>query len=117
MKIEKKVIEDIMILEVKGKIIIGEGVDELRSAINSIVEEGFKKVILALGNVPYIDSTGLGEIVRSYTTVKKAGGEIIVYGLTNKVKDHLSVTKLIHVFSFSDTFESAIEEFKTGKNK
>jgi anti-sigma B factor antagonist len=102
MKIEKRKKSDVVILDLKGKILIGDGIDVLRDSINSTINEQETKVLLNFSEVPYLDSTGLGEVVRSYTSIKKAGGVVKIVNLTNKVRDLLSVTKLITVF---DTFE------------
>ena len=111
MKIEKRKKGDVVILDLRGKILIGEGIDVLRDSINETISEQETKVLLNFAEVPYLDSTGLGEVVRSYTSIKKTGGVVKIVNLTNKVRDLLSVTKLITVF---DTFESedkAIESF------
>ncbi len=102
MKIEKRKVGDVLIIDLKGKILIGDGIDELRETINSCIKEKETKVLLNFGEVPYLDSTGLGEVVRSYTSIKKDGGSVKIVNLTNKVRDLLSVTKLLTVF---DTFE------------
>ena len=102
MKIEKRKKGDVVVLDLKGKILIGDGIDVLRDSINGTINENETKVLLNFAEVPYLDSTGLGEVVRSYTSIKKAGGVVKIVNLTNKVKDLLSVTKLITVF---ETFE------------
>lgn len=102
MKIEKRKKGDVTILDLKGKILIGDGIDELREAINGSIKEKETKLLLNFKDVPYLDSTGLGEVVRSYTSVKKEGGVVKIVNLTQKVRDLLSVTKLITVF---ETFE------------
>jgi anti-sigma B factor antagonist len=106
MKIEKRKKGDVTILDLKGKILIGEGIDELRESINNAIKADEKKLLLNFDQVPYLDSTGLGEVVRSYTSLKKEGGMVKIINLTQKVKDLLSVTKLITVF---DTFEDEDE--------
>ncbi len=111
MKIEKRKKGDVVILDLKGKILIGEGIDVLRDAINSTISEQETKVLLNFAEVPYLDSTGLGEVVRSYTSIKKAGGVVKIVNLTNKVKDLLSVTKLITVFDTFEEEDKAIESF------
>jgi len=112
MKIEKRKKEGVTIFDLKGKILIGEGIDELRDSINNAVKEKESKILLNFKNVPYLDSTGLGEVVRSYTSVKKGGGAVKIVNLTNKVKDLLSVTKLITVFEAFEDENKAIESFK-----
>ena len=111
MKIEKRKKGDVLILDLKGKILIGDGIDVLREAINAAVKEKETKVLLNFTEVPYLDSTGLGEVVRSYTSIKKEGGAIKIVNLTNKVKDLLSVTKLLTVFDTFEDEEKAVNSF------
>jgi anti-sigma B factor antagonist len=111
MKIGKRKKGDVLILDLEGKILIGEGIDELREAINAAVNEKETKLLLNFKNVPYLDSTGLGEVVRSYTSVKKGGGVVKIVNLTNKVRDLLSVTKLITVFDTFEDEEKAVTSF------
>lgn len=112
MKIGKRKNGDVTILDLKGKILVGEGIDELRSSIDDSVKEKESKILLNFENVPYLDSTGLGEVVRSYTSVRKMGGTIKIVNLTNKVKDLLSVTKLITVFETFEDENKALNSFK-----
>ena len=111
MKIAKRKKNDVLILDLQGKILIGEGIDELREAINGAIKEKETKLLLNFAGVPYLDSTGLGEVVRSYTSVKKEGGLVKIVNLTNKVKDLLSVTKLITVFDTFEDEEKAVASF------
>lgn len=111
MKIEKRKKGDVTILDLKGKILIGDGIDELRGAINSSIKEKETKLLLNFKNVPYLDSTGLGEVVRSYTSVKKEGGMVKIVNLTQKVRDLLSVTKLITVFETFEDEDKAVASF------
>ena len=111
MKIEKRKKGDVVILDLKGKILIGDGIDVLRDSINSAVDKNETKVLLNFAEVPYLDSTGLGEVVRSYTSIKKAGGTVKIVNLTNKVKDLLSVTKLLTVFDTFEDEDKAIASF------
>lgn len=111
MKITKRTNQNVTILDLKGKILIGEGIDELREKINDALTSGTKNLILNFDEVPYLDSTGLGEIVRSYTSAKKAGGVVKIVNLTEKVEDLLSVTKLITVFEIFDNEDEAVKSF------
>ena len=111
MKIEKRKNRDVTIFDLKGKILIGEGIDELREAINDSITANEKKLILNFDQVPYLDSTGLGEVVRSYTTLKKEGGMVKIINLTQKVRDLLSVTKLITVFETFEDEDKAVNSF------
>lgn len=111
MKIEKRKKGDVTILDLKGKILIGEGIDELRESINNVIKADEKKLLLNFDQVPYLDSTGLGEVVRSYTSLKKEGGVVKIINLTQKVKDLLSVTKLITVFETFEDEDEAVNSF------
>ena len=111
MKIETRKKGDVTILDLKGKILIGEGIDELRNAINDAIQANQTKLLLNFDQVPYLDSTGLGEVVRSYTSVKKEGGTVKIVNLTQKVKDLLSVTKLITVFETFEDEDKAVNSF------
>jgi anti-sigma B factor antagonist len=111
MRIEKRKKGDVVILDLKGKILIGDGIDVLRDIINNTISEQETQVLLNFAEVPYLDSTGLGEVVRSYTSIKKAGGVVKIVNLTNKVRDLLSVTKLITVFDTFEDEEKAIKSF------
>jgi anti-sigma B factor antagonist len=111
MKIVERQVGNVVILDLHGKILIGEGEDALRDAIARLVEGGKTKILLNLGEVPYVDSAGLGEIVRCYTTVKTKGGHLKLINLTKKIKDLLSITKLLTVFETYESEEEAIKSF------
>ena len=106
MQIEERPLGDLIILDVTGKLTIGEGDEFLKDKINSLIQQGHKKLILNLEGVPYVDSAGLGEIVRTYTTVSRQGGNLKLLNLTKRIEDLLSITKLLTVF---DTYESEQE--------
>jgi len=112
MKIEKRKKGSVAILDLKGKILFGDGIDELRAAIETSIKENDKNLLLNFADVPYIDSTGLGEVVRSYTTAKSKGGAVKILNVTAKVKDLLSITKLITVFESFDDEAAAVASFK-----
>ena len=103
MEIEQRPSGDVMILDLRGKLTIGSGDELLKDKINSLVQQGQKKLLLNLADVPYVDSAGLGAIVSSYTTVSRDGGSLKLLGLTSRIKDLLAITKLLTVF---DTYES-----------
>jgi anti-sigma B factor antagonist len=111
MKIERRSVGDVVILDVHGKILIGEGDDALREAVTTLVEGGKTKIVLNLGDVPYVDSAGLGEIVRCYTTVSKKAGKLKLLNLTAKIRDLLAITKLITVFETFDSENDAVKSF------
>ena len=90
---------------------IGEGDDALREAVTRLVDGGRTKIVLNLAEVPYVDSAGLGEIVRCYTTVSRKGGRLKLLHLTKKIKDLLAITKLLTVFETYDSEDEAVKSF------
>jgi len=111
MQIDERLVGDVKILDLTGKMTLGEGDELLRDKVNSLVHQGHKKLVLNLEGVPYIDSAGLGEIVRTYTTVSRQGGKLKLLGLTKRIQDLLSITKLLTVFETYDNERDAIESF------
>ena len=111
MDIEQRVVNSVTILDLKGKLILGEGDELLRDKINSLVHQGQKHILLNLEGVPYIDSAGLGEIVRTYTTVQRQGGKLKLLHLTKRIQDLLSITKLLTVFETYDSEPDALKSF------
>ena len=112
MQIEERVVNDVTILDLKGKITLGEGDEALKNKINSLVLENKKRILLNLADVPYIDSAGLGEVVRTYTTVSRQGGQLKLVNLTKRITDLLSITKLLTVFETFETEAEALATFK-----
>ena len=113
MKIEESALENVVVLDLKGKLTIGEGDELLKETIQKLMEKGHNNLLLNLEGVPYVDSAGLGEIVRTYTTVSRQGGSLKLLNLTKRITDLLAITKLLTVF---DTFESeadAVSSFKS----
>ena len=111
MEIEERVTGDVIVLDVKGRITQGEGDELLKDKVNSVVNQGYKKILLNLAEVPYIDSAGLGEIVRTYTTVSRQGGSLKLVNLTKRITDLLSITKLLTVFETFDSEPDAVRSF------
>jgi anti-sigma B factor antagonist len=103
---------DVTILDMDGKITIGEGSVSLRGAIRRLIEEGRKKILLNLSGVGYVDSSGIGELVSSYTTTSSKGGQLKLLNLTQKIQDLLAITKLLTVFDVYDDEASALNSFK-----
>ena len=103
MEIEERTLQNVVVLDLKGKLTIGEGDELLKEKINNVLQQGHKNLLLNLEDVPYVDSAGLGEIVRTYTTVSRQGGTLKLVNLTKRITDLLAITKLLTVF---DTFES-----------
>jgi anti-sigma B factor antagonist len=111
MQIEERSAGDVTVLDLKGKMTLGEGDELLKDKINSLLHQGRKKVVLNLEGVPYIDSAGLGEIVRTYTTIKKQDGSLKLLNLTKRITDLLSITKLLTVFETFDSENEAVQSF------
>ena len=111
MQIDERVVDGVMILDLKGKMTLGEGDELLKDKINSLILQNRKRILLNLEDVPYIDSAGLGEIVRTYTTVSRQGGQLKLVNLTKRITDLLSITKLLTVFETFDTEADALKSF------
>ena len=111
MQIEERTVGGVMVLDLKGKITLGDGDELLKDKINSLVNQGSNKLLLNLEGVPYIDSAGLGEIVRTYTTVSRQGGQLKLVHLTKRITDLLMITKLLTVFETYDTEDEAVKSF------
>jgi anti-sigma B factor antagonist len=112
MEIVERTVNEVTVLDLKGKMTLGEGDEMLKDKINSLLAAGKKKLLLNLEGVPYIDSAGLGEVVRTYTTVSRQGGSLKLLNLTKRIEDLLSITKLLTVF---DTFDSEADAIKSYK--
>ena len=111
MVIEERPVGDVMVLDLKGKVTLGEGDELLKDKINSLIQQDRKQLVLNLEAVPYIDSAGLGEIVRTYTTVSRQGGNLKLLNLTKRITDLLSITKLLTVFETFDSENDAVRSF------
>jgi anti-sigma B factor antagonist len=112
MKFTTRQVDGVTILDLSGRITLGEGSVTLREAVHDALGKGSKYILLNLGNIDYIDSSGLGELVSAFTSVKNAGGELKLLQLTKKVHDLLQITKLYTVFDVSDDEASAVSSFK-----
>src|SRR3954453_21445845 len=98
MQLSERRIGDVVVVDVSGKVTLGDGGDQaLRDKMRSVVQQGQTKLLLNLGEVSYVDSAGLGEIVQSYATVSKNGGALKLLNVTKRIQALLSITKLITV--------------------
>ena len=111
MKYTTRQVDGVTILDLSGRITLGEGSVTLRDAVKDVLAKGSKSILLNLANVDYIDSSGLGELVSAYTSVKNQGGELKLLHLTDKVHDLLQITKLYTVFEVHDDEPGAIRSF------
>src|SRR5574342_998507 len=111
MKASTRQLDGITVVDFSGRITLGAGSVVLRDTIRDLLSKGSKKILLNLGDVTYIDSSGIGELVSAYTTVRNGGGELKLLNLTKKVHDLLQITKLYTVFDVKDDEATAIASF------
>jgi len=112
MKSITRQVNGITIVDLSGRITLGEGSVLLRDMVRDLVTKGQRKILLNLGDVTYIDSSGIGELVSAFTTVRNQGGELKLLNLTKKVHDLLQITKLYTVFDVKDDEATAVAAFK-----
>ena len=112
LKISTRQVDGVNIVDCSGRITLGEGSIVLRDTVKDLLGKGQKKILLNLGDVNYIDSSGIGELVSAYTTVRNQGGELKLLNLTKKVHDLLQITKLYTVFDVKDDETAAVKAFR-----
>jgi len=103
---------DVTILDMSGAVRMGEGSVALRNAIRGLVEQGKKKILLNLGGVKNVDSSGIGELIANFTTVRREGGQLKLLNLTEKIQNLLVITKLLTVFDAYDNESDALSSFE-----
>ena len=111
LKIDTREVAHVTILDIEGRIVLGDEIHDLREAVRDLIKQDKKKIILNLANVDYIDSSGVGELVGCFTTLRNAGGELKLLNLTQKVHDVLQVTKLYTVFDIREDEFTAVKSF------
>lgn len=111
MKISTRQLDGVTIVDCSGRITLGEGSVTLRDTVGQLLSKNQKKILLNLGEVNYIDSSGIGELVSAFTTVRKQGGELKLLNLTKKVHDLLQITKLYTVFDVKEDEAGAVKSF------
>ena len=112
LEIKERGAGDVVILDLLGKITIGEGSVQLRDAVSNLLESGHQRIILNLQGVSYVDSSGIGELVSRFTTTKNQGGQLKLLQLPKKIKDLLMITKLLTVFEIYEDEETALSSFR-----
>lgn len=110
-KLNTRQVGDVSVVDVAGRITLGEGSSALRDLMRDMVSKNQKKILLNLGDVSYIDSSGIGELVSGFTTVTNSGGQLKLLNLTKRVKDLLQITKLYTVFDVHEDEAGAIRSF------
>ncbi len=113
MDIKERVVKGVSILDLSGKIVLGEGDVQVKERIKDLLADGQRRVLLNLAEVNYIDSAGLGTLISSYTTAKREGGSLKLVNLTKRIQDLLAITKLITVFETFDNEAEALDSFSS----
>ena len=112
MKASNRQVSGVTVVDLSGRITLGEGSTVLRESVKDLLAKGQRKILLNLGDVTYIDSSGIGELVSAFTSVRNQGGDLKLLKLTKKVHDLLQITKLYTVFDVKDDEAAAIQSFK-----
>ncbi len=112
LKAENRQVDGVTVVDLSGRIVLGEATTTLREALQNLVSQVQKKILLNLGDVSYIDSSGLGALVGGYTTLTGQSGQLKLLNLTNKVQDLLQITKLLTVFEVFSDEATAVQSFK-----
>lgn len=113
MTITERVVNNVVILDIQGKMTLGDGDELLHRKIHSLVSEGRRKIILNLVDCPYIDSAGMAEITRSYTALSRQGGTVKLFSICKRIQDLLSITRLNTIFECFDNEQDALNSFRT----
>lgn len=111
MKLSTRKVGAVVIIDVEGKILFGEGDTEVKQTVDDLLKKGSKNILLNLANVPYLDSAGLGEIIRCFTTLRKNGGNFRLLSPNRRIIDLLNITNLINVFDWFDDEPSALASY------
>ena len=112
MKISTRTVEAVTVVDLEGKLMLGEDTEQFRTRIRELIDSGAKKILLNMGNVNYLDSSGVGELVRAYASASSQGGQLKLLNLTKRLHDLLSVTKLLTVFETYENEMRAMESFR-----
>ena len=111
MKFSIRKAADVIVFDIEGKIVLGEGDTEIKKAVDDQIKRGSKKMVLNLARVPYLDSAGLGEIIRCFTAVRKSGGSVKLLSPNQRIIELLTITQLINVFDWYDNEAAALASF------
>jgi anti-sigma B factor antagonist len=111
-KLTTRQVGDVTVIDVAGRITLGEGASTLRDALRELVKKDQKKILLNMKDVTYIDSSGIGELVSAYTSITNQGGHLKLLGLTHRVRDLLQITKLYTVFDVHEDEAHAVRSFE-----
>jgi anti-sigma B factor antagonist len=112
LKINTRDVGDVTVIELKGKVTIGSGDVDLRNAVHTLLDQGRKKLVLNMEELKYMDSSGVGELVSTYTTVSNRDGQLKVANLSSKILDLLQITQLLQVFDVHTSVDEAVADFE-----
>lgn len=112
MQISERHVGDVAIIDLSGRLVLGDNDDLLRDKVNSLVQQNYKHIVVNLSGVTYMDSSGIGQLVGCYTTVTRRGGALKLLGLTKRISDLLAITKLLTIFDSYDTEKEVVASFK-----
>ena len=112
MKISTRPVEAVTVVNLEGKLMLGEDTAQFRTRIRELIDSGAKKILLNMGNVNYLDSSGVGELVRAYASASSQGGQLKLLNLTKRIHDLLSITKLLTVFETYENEMHAMDSFR-----
>jgi anti-sigma B factor antagonist len=111
MKFSSRKVDNVSIIDIEGKILLGDGDVEIKQAVDDMLSRGDRNILLNLARVPYIDSAGLGEIIRCFTAIRKNGGSFKLLSPNQRLIDLLAITKLVNVFDWYNDEPSAVKSF------
>jgi anti-sigma B factor antagonist len=111
MKYATRKVGDVVVIDIEGKILLGEGDVEIKKAVDDLLNKGSKNILLNLANVPYIDSAGLGEIIRCFTALRRNNGNFKLLSPNERIINLLEMTNLLNVFDWFDEEPSALKSF------
>jgi len=111
MKFSTRELGEVAVIDVEGKILLGDGDVEIKNAVDDLMAKGNKKILLNLTKVPYIDSAGLGEMIRCFTTLRRIGGSFKLLSPNSRIIDLLNITNLLNVFDWYDEESAAVKSF------
>lgn len=112
LKASSREVDGVTVLDLSGRIVLGEGSEVLRTALADLTSRGIKKILLNLADVSYVDSSGLGAMVSGYTTITGQQGQLKLLNLTKKIHDLLQITKLLTVFEVFEDESKAVKSFR-----
>ncbi len=113
MTAKTRLVGDVSIVDVVGRIVLGEGSDGVRDLVRNLIKDGNRKILLNLRDVDYVDSAGLGELVNAFTTMRSQGGELKLLNLSKRVRTLLQITKLLTVFDITDDEAISVKSFSS----